>query len=433
MYGERLSDEANFTQKGDEVRIELLEQDFAEQGGITKISRLRRGRKAKNMWLVAGLLVAATVFIWTWYLRPSWQEEWEFRQGFLASRNETYEVAKTKHFDGVKIQELDDKFLPGGESDPEGKRRLVFVGDIHGCADSLRHLLKKVEFDVEIDHLIAVGDVVSKGPKNAEVLDELIRIGASSVRGNHEDRLLDLAPSSLGMEIPSDFEIESHKGSAKDKALLKELSKHHLRYLREMPLILSVPALPQAAKSTSKDSSPIAEEILVVHAGLVPAISLARQDPYFVMNMRSIRWKTHVPLVEAKDKKKKSKPWHKIWEWYNDRVFRKKSLKGFITWDDEVEEAAEDEISEAGWFENLLPSTSRKHWPKPQVVVYGHHSKAGLKISRWSKGIRYWMCQGREADRDGFGCQGKAGAGQCEVQGPYLMGHWEAFYGHCIL
>lgn len=395
-YGERLSDPADFIGKGDETRIELLEQDSAGQGSIAKTPSSRRRRKARKMWWIVGLSIVAVILIWAWYLRSVWQEDWEYRQGFLASANETYEVERTKtHFDGVKIQDLSSRLIPGGDGDPHGERRLVFVGDIHGCADELKHLLRKMDFDKKRDHLIAVGDIISKGPKNVEVLDELIRIGATSVRGNHEDRILNLAPRSLDVDGLPNFEIASRKGKAKDVKLLKELSKHHLQYLRDMPLMLRIPALPQAAKATSKDSSPIAEEILVVHAGLVPAVPLERQDPYFVMNMRSIRWKTHAPLVEAKDKKKRSKPWHKIWEWYNDRVFRKKSLKGFVMWNDEVDAEAADEVAEAGLLDGLLPDISKKHWPKPQVVVYGHHSKAGLKISRWSKGLDTGCVKGK--------------------------------------
>jgi hypothetical protein len=32
-------------------------------------------------------------------------------------------------------------------------------------------------------------------------------------------------------------------------------------------------------------------------------------------------------------------------------------------------------------------SRSKKDQPKPQVVIYGHDSKAGLQIYRWTKGI----------------------------------------------
>lgn len=389
VYGDRLSDKR--LHEADETQIELLEQDLAGRRDRSTPSLRTNPRnrltRARMLWLVACALAAVAVFVWGWYFRPAWREEWEYRQGFLASANETYTIAKAQPYDGTKMQDIEERLVPGGMTDPQGRRRLVFVGDIHGCADELKHLLEKLEFNEETDHLIAVGDVISKGPKNAEVLDELIRIGASSVRGNHEDHILKLAPASLDVDGLPNIEVASRKGKPKDIKLLKELSKHHIRYLRDMPLILRIPALPQAAKATPKDSSPIAEDILVAHAGLVPALPLAKQDPYFVMNMRSIRWKTHVPLVEAKDKKKKSKPWHKIWGWYNDRIFRKKSLKGFAVWGDEVETRLEGAVLEADERDSLLSSTTQKHWPKPQVVIYGHHSKAGLKVSRWSKGL----------------------------------------------
>lgn len=315
--------------------------------------------------------------------------EWEFKQGFLKSQNDTYEIAKSGHFDGVRVQDFDRRLLPGGEEDPEGKRRLVFVGDIHGNARELKELLKRVEFDELEDHLIAVGDVISKGPDNVGVMDELIRLNASSVRGNHEDRLLALAPSVLDIKLPAPTAEYSSKGSAKDEALLRQLSPQHIDFLRDMPLMLRIPPLPMASKASHKKHSPIAEEILVVHAGLVPAVALEKQDPYFVMNMRSIYPKTHLPLVEAEDKKGKSKPWHDIWGWYNDRLFRKKSLKGFEIW-----ESLDDEDADS-WL-GKLGLVDKKKWPKPQVAIYGHHAKAGLQITRWSKGLDSGCVRGGE-------------------------------------
>lgn len=337
-------------------------------------------RRFRKMMLVALLFVAVGCWIWSWYLRPRLGEEWELKQGFLTSANGTYGISRGGDFDGLRVQDLEQRLVPGGKHDPHGKRRLVFVGDIHGCADELKKLLKHVNFDQRTDHLIAVGDVISKGPDNVGVLDELMRIGASSVRGNHEDRILAMAPSILGSELDLPAAEMSSKGAAKDAALLRQLSKHHIRYLREMPLLIRIPALQQAVQSSHKSDSPLAEEILVVHAGLVPAVPLKKQDPYFVMNMRSILSKTHLPLAEAEDKKGKSRPWHDIWGWYNDRLFRHKSLKGFRVWDTEANTGTES------WFSGLWNSRQRI-WPEPQVVVYGHHSKAGLQLNRWSKGL----------------------------------------------
>jgi predicted phosphodiesterase len=64
--------------------------------------------------------------------------------------------------------------------------RTIVVGDIHGCYDELMELLAKVNFGAN-DRVVAVGDLVTKGPKNREVL-ELFMTDArfSSVIGNHD-------------------------------------------------------------------------------------------------------------------------------------------------------------------------------------------------------------------------------------------------------
>jgi hypothetical protein len=344
-----------------------------------KVALVRRFRRM----LVIGLLVLALVTLaWRWSLWSESQEDREMMEGFMAAEDNTYDMAKTGHFDGTRIEELSAKYLPGSGHDPNGKRRLVFVGDIHGCSKELKKLLHKVQFDESRDHLVAVGDVISKGRDNVGVLDELIRLDATSVRGNHEDRILAIAPSVVEAESESDLEALS-SGAKKDRKLLKYLHKRHMKFLRNMPLMLRIPALPLATTSSHKDSSPIAEEIIVVHAGLVPAVKLEKQDPFYVMNMRAIGTKKHKPMEEAASKHGKSKPWHDIWDWYNDRLYRKKSVKDFRVWD-ELED-----VEPTGWNTVLgrLGLKSRKKWPAPQVVVYGHHSKAGLQVERWSKGL----------------------------------------------
>lgn len=329
------------------------------------------------------LCIGLTFWTWKWYLRPQMEEEREIREGFMTQNtNEDFDVAKKKHFDGVRMQELDPALVPGGEADPEGKRRLIFVGDIHGCAIELKALLEKVNFQEETDHLIAVGDIISKGPENVQVLDELSRINASSVRGNHEDRILALVPFVLESgDLPAEPEDDpSSERFAKDSALLRLLSPQHLQYLRDMPLMLRIPPLPLASEPSQKTKSPIAEEILVVHAGLVPAVSLEKQDPYFVMNMRSIHTKTHAPMAEAESKKAKTKAWHDIWNWYNERLFKHKSLKDFSVMD-------ELSVSESEAVDDVDALSKAGKYPKPQVVVYGHRSKEGLQIERWTKGL----------------------------------------------
>ena len=64
--------------------------------------------------------------------------------------------------------------------------RTIVVGDIHGCYDELMDLLDQVNFGPK-DRVVSVGDLVTKGPKNREVL-ELFMTDArfSAVMGNHD-------------------------------------------------------------------------------------------------------------------------------------------------------------------------------------------------------------------------------------------------------
>jgi hypothetical protein len=316
--------------------------------------------------------------------------------------NGTYGVAKGgRHYtdpDLTRLKRLDPNLLPGGPGDAPGKRRLVFVGDVHGCKKELLKLLHKVNFKEDLDHLILVGDTVSKGPDNVGVLDELIRLNATSVRGNHEDRLLVTAKRYMmdGEVETSDDEVEEtrSKGSKKDRKLLRKMKPRHLEYMRNMPLMLHIPSLPLATGGTNKDHSPITEHILVVHAGLVPGVELAKQDPYFVMNMRSINRKTHVPSVLRADRKAKDKrPWYDVWNWYNHRIFKGASMEGYKATIAELEDVTEGlpDMEHSTWFvdlwKNFFGKQKKERHFKPQVVVYGHDSHEGLQLNRWSKGL----------------------------------------------
>ena len=142
--------------------------------------------------------------------------------------------------------------------------------------------------------------MISKGPDSAGVLDLIMELGATAVRGNHEDRVL-LAYArlhsgdiQLGLDASTDdpisrdetlanIEMFSHKGEYKDRLLAKQLSLRHIQWLKKCPVILKVGEIEGMG------------QVLVVHAGLVPGINLNAQDPYFVMNMRTIDLKTHIP------------------------------------------------------------------------------------------------------------------------------------------
>ena len=66
------------------------------------------------------------------------------------------------------------------------------VGDIQGCFDSFQKLLKKINFDAEVDELWVAGDLVNRGDKSLETLNYLYSIKDSIkvILGNHDIALI---------------------------------------------------------------------------------------------------------------------------------------------------------------------------------------------------------------------------------------------------
>lgn len=211
------------------------------------------------------------------------------------------------------IDSLPEQFVPAVTSaKSNGARRLIFVGDVHGHKKPLEDLLAKVGFDNKNgDHLIFTGDLVNKGPDSAGVVALAMKLGAHSVRGNHEDRVLlthaamtaenniDVTKAFKNFKIKEGEEEEEQdpqislskyqaaeaalsKGDTQDRETARSLSSDQLAWLASLPLILHIGAVPLGA------DEPFFENILVCHAGLVPNVSLEDQDPWAVMNMRTI-------------------------------------------------------------------------------------------------------------------------------------------------
>jgi hypothetical protein len=193
-----------------------------------------------------------------------------------------------------------DDMDAGRKGKGKKSRRLIVVGDVHGMKTSLEELLAKVDFDKETDHLILAGDIISKGPDSAGVVDLAMELGASAVRGNHEDRVLlaydGLFAKHIEMDLGrssgsaaerdaklADLQTFSHSMERKDRVLARKLKPKRIEWLKNRPVILRVGPIPGMG------------QVIVVHAGLVPGVDLHQQDPYYVMNMRTIDLKTHIP------------------------------------------------------------------------------------------------------------------------------------------
>lgn len=79
-------------------------------------------------------------------------------------------------------------------NEPEPIVSTYAVGDIQGCYDTLRALLKQVQFTPSTDTLWCAGDLINRGPKNVETLRYLMSLPNLKVAlGNHDLHFLALA------------------------------------------------------------------------------------------------------------------------------------------------------------------------------------------------------------------------------------------------
>jgi len=75
------------------------------------------------------------------------------------------------------------------------KPRTFVIGDIHGCAATLRRLVDGTLRPIPDDHIYLLGDLIDRGPDSKGVLDFIFELrgrglSVSSVRGNYEEMCL---------------------------------------------------------------------------------------------------------------------------------------------------------------------------------------------------------------------------------------------------
>src|ERR1051325_3414173 len=156
--------------------------------------------------------------------------------------------------------------------------RTIVVGDIHGCFDELTDLLELIKLNNN-DRVIAVGDLITKGPKNREVLDLFISDARfSSVVGNH-DRI-----------IRQKLRGEPVRLNKDQRAVLKQLGPNPERY---SDFLLSLPFTIDLGAH------------LVVHAGVRPGVAL---DQQMASDMTEIR------TMGADPSRRKGVTWYRVYQ-----------------------------------------------------------------------------------------------------------------------
>lgn len=168
------------------------------------------------------------------------------------------------------------------ESLPPCKGRTLLIGDIHGCADELKYLLKKIE-PKKKDRIIALGDLVNRGPKSRKVLKLARKHGIIPILGNHEMRLLEARKT--GRMGPLKL---------KDRLTYAALKKSDWEWIQTWPHVIRIKSL----------------NLIAVHGGFLPYKNWKKQSPKLVTSIQVIDKKGN---PRKRSQSSNGKPWAKFW------------------------------------------------------------------------------------------------------------------------
>jgi serine/threonine protein phosphatase 1 len=151
--------------------------------------------------------------------------------------------------------------------------RVYIVGDIHGCCHELDALVSGLPL-TRSDRLIFLGDYIDRGPATREVIDFLLQFKDASpcevrfLKGNHEDMFLDFMGKAgrfgeAFLNNGGNATLRSYGISQKENGLSvpEQLPPEHMEFFTNLEMFTVV------------------ENVLCVHAGVNPVVSLAEQSP----------------------------------------------------------------------------------------------------------------------------------------------------------
>lgn len=265
--------------------------------------------------------------------------------GTAQAKTSRINVIKTKsHVVSAKITKAAEYYLTNGtipkpkivhsilRNDIQRNKKILVIGDIHGCYDELIQLIEKAVHDynsgTSFDYVISVGDLVNKGPKSVDVVQHF-RSNSNyfAVRGNHDD-------SALRAVLGNSDDRSSGK---KKYEWINDLTDDDIEWMLELPYTIRIPSTVFGNANDSLD-------VLVVHAGLIPEVKLEEQD---IQTMTTIR---EVSLMKDDN-----------------------GQQHYLFYD--LKNTNDDSMQQ----------TSDRHawatvWKGPYSVVFGHDAKRGLQI-----------------------------------------------------
>ena len=157
-------------------------------------------------------------------------------------------------------------------------KRWVIIGDIHGCMDQLEDILIKCNYNKNTDILIALGDLIDRGPKPYEVLKFFMSDhNIYTVQGNHDNKLCRFLKGNkvvVGKELRKTLEELENKCDEQEREVIAS-------WLGDIPHIIRIPNL-------------MGKPAFCVHAGFSPNIEPEKQDFQSCIYIRGINPKNYM-------------------------------------------------------------------------------------------------------------------------------------------
>ena len=112
-------------------------------------------------------------------------------------------------------------------------KRIIAIGDIHGCAVALERLLEMIE-PTSRDLIVTLGDYVDRGPQSKQVIERLLQLQGECqlvpLLGNHEHMILEALNKQVlfnfWMQCGGKQTLDSYGGS------IDQIPAAHLDFIR---------------------------------------------------------------------------------------------------------------------------------------------------------------------------------------------------------
>lgn len=156
-------------------------------------------------------------------------------------------------------------------------RRTFIIGDVHGCALTLQHLIFKVINLKRFDRVYFLGDLIDRGPRSKEALDFIMRLQSAgffirSIKGNHEEMLLDSYYNNNSLQIWMENGGEETLKSFGTKEI-RAIPGQYIQFLSQLPYFIELNnfILCHAGVNCQSDS-PLSDKEAMLWSRDLPAI-----------------------------------------------------------------------------------------------------------------------------------------------------------------